>query len=166
MDIQIDKQIYKQIVSPESTTSPITFSCTFGTLLKKTSSKHMKTSSPLETCRKNLQGMIHLIPKSGGSANDISKWQPITLLNIVYKMLAKIVASRCRVNILTLCKKIDNEISILDQISGLLQKERCTQELQTHFITYQVMRTRKLRRQGKQSYDLSHIDRKFKALAI
>ena len=60
------------------------------------------------------QGMINLIPKSGGSANDISKWQPITLLNIVYKMLAKIVASRCRVNILTLCKTIDNEISILD----------------------------------------------------
>ena len=40
------------------------------------------------------QGMIHLIPKSRGSANDISKWRPITLLNIVYKLLAKIVARR------------------------------------------------------------------------
>ena len=40
------------------------------------------------------QGMIHLIPKSGGIANDMSKWRPITLLNIVYKLLAKIMA-RC-----------------------------------------------------------------------
>ena len=40
------------------------------------------------------QGMIHLIPKSGGSDNDISKWRPITLLNTVYKLLAKIVARR------------------------------------------------------------------------
>ena len=40
------------------------------------------------------QGMIHLIPKSGESANDISKWRPITLLNIVYELLAKIVACR------------------------------------------------------------------------
>ena len=40
------------------------------------------------------QGMIHLIPKSGGSPNDSSKWQPITLLNTIYKLLAKIVARR------------------------------------------------------------------------
>ena len=40
------------------------------------------------------QGMIHLNPKSGGSDNDISKWRPITLLNTVYKLLAKIVARR------------------------------------------------------------------------
>ena len=50
-----------------------------------------------DTIKKDLlqafgQGMIHLIPKSGGSANDISKWRPVTLLNIVYKLLAKIVA--------------------------------------------------------------------------
>ena len=36
--------------------------------------------------------MIHLIPKTGGSDNDISKWRPITLFNTVYKLLAKIVA--------------------------------------------------------------------------
>ena len=39
-------------------------------------------------------GMIHLIPKSGGSANDVSMWWPVTLLNIVYKLLAKIKARR------------------------------------------------------------------------
>ena len=36
--------------------------------------------------------MIDLIPKSGGNANDISKWRPITLLNTIFKLLAKIVA--------------------------------------------------------------------------
>ena len=34
------------------------------------------------------------IPKSIGSANNISKWWPITILNIVYKLLAKIMACR------------------------------------------------------------------------
>ena len=39
-------------------------------------------------------GMIHLIPKGGGNANKISRWQPITLVNTVYKVLAKIMACR------------------------------------------------------------------------
>ena len=38
--------------------------------------------------------MIHLIPKGGGNANDINKWQPITLVNTVYKVIAKIMQCR------------------------------------------------------------------------
>ena len=35
------------------------------------------------------KGMIFLIPKGEGPSEHISKWRPITILNTIYKMIAK-----------------------------------------------------------------------------
>ena len=40
------------------------------------------------------EGLIYLIPKGDGPLDDIRKWRPITLLNVVYKILAKTIARR------------------------------------------------------------------------
>ena len=40
------------------------------------------------------QGLIYVIPKIGGISEDIAKWRPITLLNTIYKMLAKVLCQR------------------------------------------------------------------------
>ena len=40
------------------------------------------------------EGIIYLIPKSEGPSLDIKKWRPITLLNTVYKILAKALSIR------------------------------------------------------------------------
>ena len=40
------------------------------------------------------RGIISLIPKSEENLNEITYWRPITLLNVDYKILAKIIASR------------------------------------------------------------------------
>ena len=40
------------------------------------------------------EGMIYLIPKLEGVVDDIKKWRPITLLNTVYKVYAKLLATR------------------------------------------------------------------------
>ena len=40
------------------------------------------------------EGLIYLIPKGDGPLHDIRKWRPITLLNVVYKILAKTIARR------------------------------------------------------------------------
>ena len=40
------------------------------------------------------EGLIYLIPKSDGPSLDIKKWRPITLLNTVYKILAKAISIR------------------------------------------------------------------------
>ena len=39
------------------------------------------------------EGMVYLIPKLEGAVDDIKKWRPITLLNIVYKVYAKLLAT-------------------------------------------------------------------------
>ena len=41
-----------------------------------------------------VEGIIYLIPKSEGPSLDIKKWRPITLLNTVYKILAKALSIR------------------------------------------------------------------------
>ena len=38
--------------------------------------------------------MIYLIPKLEGVVDDIKKWRPITILNIVYRVYAKLLAIR------------------------------------------------------------------------
>ena len=40
------------------------------------------------------EGLICLIPKGDGASEDIRAWRPITLLNIVYKIYAKVLALR------------------------------------------------------------------------
>ena len=40
------------------------------------------------------RGIISLIPKSEENLNEITCWRPITLLNVDYKILARIVATR------------------------------------------------------------------------
>ena len=40
------------------------------------------------------EGMVYLIPKLEGVVDDIKKWRPITLLNTVYKVYAKLLATR------------------------------------------------------------------------
>ena len=40
------------------------------------------------------EGMIYLIPKLEGVVDDIKRWRPITLLNTVYKVYAKLLATR------------------------------------------------------------------------
>ena len=38
--------------------------------------------------------MIYLFPKLEGVVVDIRKWQPITILNTIYKIYAKLLAIR------------------------------------------------------------------------
>ena len=40
------------------------------------------------------EGMIYLIPKLEGVVADIRKWRPITILNTIYKIYAKLLAMR------------------------------------------------------------------------
>ena len=40
------------------------------------------------------EGMIYLIPKVEGVVDDIKKWRPITILNTIYKVYAKLLAIR------------------------------------------------------------------------
>ena len=35
-----------------------------------------------------------MIPKAGGQLEELRHWRPITLLNIIYKILAKTLAKR------------------------------------------------------------------------
>ena len=41
-----------------------------------------------------MEGIIYMIPKSDAQCDEIFKWQPITLLNDVYKIVAKTIAIR------------------------------------------------------------------------
>ena len=40
------------------------------------------------------EGLIFLIPKGEGVSDDIRQWRPITILNTVYKVLAKALSLR------------------------------------------------------------------------
>ncbi len=40
------------------------------------------------------EGLIFLIPKGGEQSDEIQKWRPITLLNTIYKLLAKTISLR------------------------------------------------------------------------
>ncbi len=40
------------------------------------------------------EGLIFLIPKGDGPSKDIRKWRPITILNTIYKILAKMMSLR------------------------------------------------------------------------
>ena len=40
------------------------------------------------------EGMIYLIPKVEGVVDDIKKWRPITILNTIYKVYAKLLVTR------------------------------------------------------------------------
>ena len=42
------------------------------------------------------RGIISLIPKSEENLNEITCWRPITLLNVNYKILARIIAMRIK----------------------------------------------------------------------
>ena len=40
-------------------------------------------------------GLIYMIPKSSGQLEELRHWRPIiTLLNVIYKILAKTIARR------------------------------------------------------------------------
>ena len=41
-----------------------------------------------------LEGLIYLIPKKEGVMDDIQQWRPITILNTVYKIFAKVLSLR------------------------------------------------------------------------
>ena len=40
------------------------------------------------------EGLIYLIPKGEGVSDDIRQWRPITILNTVYKIFAKVLSLR------------------------------------------------------------------------
>ena len=40
------------------------------------------------------EGIIYMIPKTDARCDEISKWRPITLLNDIYKIVAKTIANR------------------------------------------------------------------------
>ena len=40
------------------------------------------------------KGIIYMIPKSDDQCDEVSKWRPITLLNVMYKIVAKTIAIR------------------------------------------------------------------------
>ena len=40
------------------------------------------------------EGLIYLIPKGAGVSDDIRQWRPITILNTVYKIFAKVLSLR------------------------------------------------------------------------
>ena len=40
------------------------------------------------------EGMIYLIPKAAGRSLELRQWRPITILNTIYKILAKVLARR------------------------------------------------------------------------
>ena len=39
-------------------------------------------------------GLIYMIPKSSGQLEELHHWRPITLLNVIYKILAKTIVRR------------------------------------------------------------------------
>ena len=47
-------------------------------------------------------GIISLIPKSEENLNEITCWRPITLLNVDYKILARIIATHIEPSLLSL----------------------------------------------------------------
>ena len=46
-------------------------------------------------CTDSNSGVIKLIPKSGNPC-DISNWRPITMLNVDYKVIVKILVNRIK----------------------------------------------------------------------
>ena len=48
------------------------------------------------------RGIISLIPKSEENLNEITCWRPITLLNVDYNILARIIAMRIKPSLLSL----------------------------------------------------------------
>ena len=42
------------------------------------------------------EGLIYMIPKTDARCDEISKWRPITLLNDIYKIVAKTTTNRMR----------------------------------------------------------------------
>ena len=40
------------------------------------------------------EGLIYMIPKTNGQLEELRNWRPITLLNVIYKILAKTIARR------------------------------------------------------------------------
>ena len=40
------------------------------------------------------EGLIYMIPKTNGQVDELNHWRPITLLNVIYKILAKTIARR------------------------------------------------------------------------
>ena len=40
------------------------------------------------------EGLIYMIPKTNGQLEELRNWRPITLLNVIYKILAKMIARR------------------------------------------------------------------------
>ena len=67
-----------------------------------------------------LEGLIFLIPKDGGNLNELKHWCPITLLNSIYKILAKALSLRLQLMLEALIHLIQNGFvkgrSILDNI--------------------------------------------------
>ena len=61
------------------------------------------------------KGRIYMIPKSDAQCNEVSKWQPTTLLNDVYEIVAKTIAIRLR----SLLPSIIHDIQ-----SGFIQHRR------------------------------------------
>jgi len=45
------------------------------------------------------QGIISLIPKTGKDNNYLKNWRPISLLNQDYKLIARILAERCKIHL-------------------------------------------------------------------
>ena len=39
------------------------------------------------------EGLIYMIPKPNGQLEELCNWRPITLLNVIYKLLAKTIAT-------------------------------------------------------------------------
>jgi hypothetical protein len=44
--------------------------------------------------KKLSEGLIYIIPKATGISSDIRQWHPITLLNTIYKIMAKTLSNR------------------------------------------------------------------------
>ena len=72
-------------------------------------------------------GIISLIFKNKGTTADLKNWRPISLLNIDYKILTKILASRL--------KSISNEILNPFQSSGPKGRNIVNNALNTLYST-------------------------------
>jgi len=54
------------------------------------------------------QGIISLIPKAGKDNNYLKNWRPISLLNQDYKLIARVLAERCKIHLSKLVSEDQN----------------------------------------------------------
>ena len=82
--------------SPGSDGLPVEFYKKFWKIIKTHFHEVIKCMLDKELCKSQYEGVIKLLPKSG-DLELMENWRPISLLNVDYKICAKILASRLKV---------------------------------------------------------------------